>query len=85
MSPTERDSKPSERFEEFRLRHSLLIVRSYSLADFSAVRRTNSLVANCVLRLRDDAVSPDDRFFATVDVEISEVVFAHRPKSEIRA
>ena len=45
-------------FKEFRLRHSLLLVRSNSLEDHSPIRRTYSLVANCVVRLRDDAVSP---------------------------
>src|SRR5260370_11435484 len=55
--PTEADSKPSVRFKEFRLRHSLLLVRSNSLTDHSPARRTHSLLPNCVVRLRNDAMS----------------------------
>jgi len=74
----ERASKPSVRFEEFPLRHSLSRVRSSSLADHSAAERRYSLVRNCVVRLRDDAVLRrgsllDDNVDATVVAEISEM------------
>jgi hypothetical protein len=54
----QRESVTALRFEEFRLRHSLVSARSDFLGDHSRELRANSPFAISLVRLRDAAVVP---------------------------